>query len=72
MVTLNSVTSDIEGQKFTSKHMFQVYLDTVGDPDKYRNKLSERFHAIKFVVSKKADSLYPVVSGASIVAKVIS
>lgn len=48
----------------------EVYLDTVGDPDKYRIKLSERFPSIKFVVSKKADSLYPVVSGASIVAKV--
>lgn len=49
----------------------QVYLDTVGDPDKYRVKLCERFSSIKFVVSKKADSLYPVVSGASIVAKVM-
>ncbi|MBA0729422.1 hypothetical protein Golax_022430, partial [Gossypium laxum] len=48
----------------------QVYLDTVGDADKYRIKLSERFPSIKFVVAKKADSLYPVVSGASIVAKV--
>ncbi|KAG2672419.1 hypothetical protein I3760_13G040000 [Carya illinoinensis] len=47
-----------------------VYLDTVGDPEKYRTKLSQRFPAIKFVVAKKADSLYPVVSGASIVAKV--
>jgi len=49
---------------------FQVYVDTVGDPEKYRIKLSERFPSIKFVVAKKADSLYPVVSGASIVAKV--
>lgn len=48
----------------------QAYLDTVGDPDKYRIKLSERFPSIKFVVSKKADSLFPIVSGASIVAKV--
>ncbi|KAK3228509.1 hypothetical protein Dsin_000390 [Dipteronia sinensis] len=48
----------------------EVYLDTVGDPEKYRVKLSERFSSIKFVVSKKADSIYPVVSGASIVAKV--
>nr|GMD01915.1 ribonuclease H2 subunit A [Ipomoea batatas] len=48
----------------------EVYVDTVGDPDKYRLKLSERFPSIKFVVAKKADSLYPVVSGASIVAKV--
>lgn len=45
-------------------------MDTVGDPEKYRIKLSERFPSIKFVVAKKADSLYPVVSGASIVAKV--
>ncbi|KAL7215249.1 hypothetical protein ACSBR1_027418 [Camellia fascicularis] len=48
----------------------EVYVDTVGDPEKYRIRLSERFPSIKFVVAKKADSLYPVVSGASIVAKV--
>ncbi|XP_010429503.1 PREDICTED: ribonuclease H2 subunit A-like [Camelina sativa] len=48
----------------------EAYLDTVGDPEKYRIKLSERFPSIKFVVSKKADSLFPIVSGASIVAKV--
>ncbi|KAE8037759.1 hypothetical protein FH972_010323 [Carpinus fangiana] len=48
----------------------EVYVDTVGDAEKYRIKLSERFPAIKFVVAKKADSLFPVVSGASIVAKV--
>ncbi|XP_073041808.1 ribonuclease H2 subunit A isoform X1 [Primulina eburnea] len=48
----------------------EVYLDTVGDAEKYRVKLSEIFRNIKFVVAKKADSLYPVVSGASIVAKV--
>lgn len=48
----------------------EVYLDTVGDAEKYRIKLSERFPSVKFVVSKKADSIYPVVSGASIVAKV--
>ncbi|KAG5239537.1 ribonuclease [Salix suchowensis] len=48
----------------------EVYVDTVGDPEKYRIKLSARFPSIKFVVAKKADSLYPVVSGASIVAKV--
>ncbi|CAK7325222.1 unnamed protein product [Dovyalis caffra] len=48
----------------------EVYVDTVGDPEKYRIKLSNRFPSVKFVVAKKADSLYPVVSGASIVAKV--
>ena len=50
--------------------VFQVYIDTVGDPGKYETKLSKNFPSIKFVVAKKADSLYPVVSGASIVAKV--
>ncbi|KAL5991101.1 hypothetical protein ACLOJK_012007 [Asimina triloba] len=49
----------------------EVYVDTVGDAEKYRIKISERFPGIKFVVAKKADSLYPVVSGASIVAKAI-
>ncbi|XP_021911363.1 ribonuclease H2 subunit A [Carica papaya] len=48
----------------------EVYLDTVGDAEKYKMKLTERFPSIKFCVSKKADSIYPVVSGASIVAKV--
>lgn len=50
----------------------QVYIDTVGDPGKYEAKLSKNFPSIKFVVAKKADSLYPVVSGASIVAKVLN
>ncbi|CAL0320833.1 unnamed protein product [Lupinus luteus] len=48
----------------------EVYIDTVGDAGKYEAKLSKVFPSIKFVVAKKADSLYPVVSGASIVAKV--
>uniref|UniRef100_A0A2K1YZD8 Ribonuclease n=1 Tax=Populus trichocarpa TaxID=3694 RepID=A0A2K1YZD8_POPTR len=47
----------------------EVCVDTVGDPEKYRIKLSESFPFVKFVVAKKAGSLYPVVSGASIVAK---
>ncbi|KAI8006060.1 Ribonuclease H2 subunit A [Camellia lanceoleosa] len=40
----------------------EVYVDTVGDPEKYRVRLFERFPSIKFVVAKKADSLYPVVT----------
>ncbi|WOG87942.1 hypothetical protein DCAR_0207175 [Daucus carota subsp. sativus] len=34
----------------------EVYVDTVGDPEKYRTKLSDIFPSIKFVVAKKADS----------------
>lgn len=47
-----------------------VFVDTVGDPGAYQNKLNRMFnHTINFTVSKKADSLYPCVSAASICAK---
>eukprot|EP00903_Cladosiphon_okamuranus_P011950 g11224.t1 len=49
----------------------QVYVDTVGDPGMYQAKLEKEFgKGVKFVVAKKADSLYKTVSAASIVAKV--
>lgn len=47
-----------------------VYVDTVGPPASYQKKLETRFPTIKFTVAKKADSLYCVVSVASVVAKV--
>ena len=47
-------------------------MDTVGDTAKYENELESRFagKGIKFVVSSKADDIFPVVSAASICAKV--
>jgi len=48
-----------------------VYVDTVGEPGSYERKLTAAFrNRVKFTVSKKADSLFPVVSAASILAKV--
>ncbi|SCU88344.1 LADA_0E09582g1_1 [Lachancea dasiensis] len=47
-----------------------VYVDTVGPPATYQKKLESTFPNIKFTVAKKADSLYCVVSVASVVAKV--
>lgn len=47
-----------------------MYVDTVGDPEKYRRKLRYKFPEIDITVSKKADSLYASVSAASICAKV--
>lgn len=52
-------------------HCLQVYVDTVGDPDRYRAKLERAFPGIAFTVCAKADALYPIVSAASIVAKVL-
>jgi ribonuclease H2 subunit A len=47
-----------------------VYVDTVGPPEKYKKHLESFFSGIDIVVASKADDLYPVVSAASIAAKV--
>lgn len=48
----------------------EAYIDTVGTPETYQRKLSQIFPTIKITVSKKADALYPIVSCASVCAKV--
>ncbi|EHB14479.1 Ribonuclease H2 subunit A [Heterocephalus glaber] len=48
----------------------QVFVDTVGLPEMYQKRLQQRFPEITVTVKAKADALYPVVSAASICAKV--
>lgn len=48
----------------------QVFVDTVGDAGVYQERLTRLFPQCACVVAPKADSKYPVVSAASICAKV--
>jgi ribonuclease H2 subunit A len=48
----------------------EIYIDTVGHPGTYQKKLERIFPTVSITVAKKADSLYPCVSAASVCAKV--
>lgn len=48
----------------------EIYIDTIGSPQTYQQKLQRIFPTTMITVAKKADSLYPCVSAASVCAKV--
>ncbi|CAI5760424.1 unnamed protein product [Candida verbasci] len=54
-----------------SMNKIKLFIDTVGPPITYQNKLKNIFPQInEIIVTKKADSIYSIVSTASVVAKV--
>ncbi|DBB15046.1 TPA: hypothetical protein ACH3X3_004629 [Trebouxia sp. C0006] len=48
----------------------EVFVDTVGDAAKWQARLESKYPGVRFLVCPKADAIYPIVSAASIVAKV--
>ena len=73
--SLNRVSTDsavglIKAAVQANVNIKHVYVDTVGPPEKYEEYLKGLFPEFDITVAKKADSTYPIVSAASICAKV--
>jgi len=60
----------IEGVYKRGVNVKEIFIDTIGNPATYQKKLEKIFPMAQVTVAKKADSLYPCVSAASVCAKV--
>ncbi|KAF2810794.1 ribonuclease HI large subunit [Mytilinidion resinicola] len=60
----------IKGVLAQGVNVAEIYIDTIGSPAVYQRKLERIFPMVQITVAKKADSLYPCVSAASVCAKV--
>ncbi|KAL5112877.1 Ribonuclease H2 subunit A [Taenia crassiceps] len=74
-INLNSISQNaavglIRSAINQAVNLKEVYVDTVGKAEVYQAYLSSMFPNLKIVVESKADATYPIVSAASIYAKV--
>ena len=60
----------IQGVYKRGVNVKEIYIDTIGNPATYQKRLERIFPTASVTVAKKADSLYPCVSAASVCAKV--
>ncbi|KYN28987.1 PREDICTED: ribonuclease H2 subunit A [Trachymyrmex cornetzi] len=69
-ISMISATNLIRQAIEVGVNVAEIYVDTVGKPESYQTRLESIFPSIKITVAKKADATYPIVSAASICAKV--
>ncbi|XP_056632395.1 ribonuclease H2 subunit A [Diorhabda sublineata] len=69
-VSMDSAVGLIKSAETAGVLIAHIFVDTVGPSEKYQEYLRNLFPKYKITVAKKADSIYPVVSAASICAKV--
>ncbi|XP_059618587.1 ribonuclease H2 subunit A [Phlebotomus argentipes] len=70
-VSMESAIGLIKRAIALNVNIAEIYVDTVGPPETYQARLSRLFPNIAITVAKKADATYPIVSAASICAKVV-
>ena len=66
----DATVSLIRGVMERGVNVREIYVDTVGPPAAHQARLQRLFPAAQVTVAKKADSLFPCVSAASVCAKV--
>lgn len=67
---MDATASLLRGVMARGVNVREVYVDTIGQPAAYQRRLERLFPTLRITVAKKADSLYPCVSAASVCAKV--
>ncbi|KAI7779704.1 hypothetical protein LA080_000472 [Diaporthe eres] len=67
---MDATVALIQGVLARGVNIKEIYVDTIGQPAAYQKRLERIFPAVSITVAKKADSLYPCVSAASVCAKV--